>query len=107
LAESSRAALAIVHQVMFPLNDQPEGLSALLSHFEDGEAIYQFVCELLRCGALVALSFVRVHYPEVDMELLKSLPQTPSGRVDIENHYAACMDTADCIARQIITESDR
>jgi hypothetical protein len=40
LAESSRAALVIVHQVMFPLNDQPEGLSALLSRFEDGEAIY-------------------------------------------------------------------
>jgi hypothetical protein len=45
LAESSRAALAIVHQVMFPLNDQPEGMSALLSHFEDGEAIYRFVRE--------------------------------------------------------------
>jgi hypothetical protein len=70
LAESSCAALAVVHQVMFPLNDQPEGLSALLSRFEDGEAIYQFVREHLRCGALVALSFVRVHYPEVDMELL-------------------------------------
>jgi hypothetical protein len=55
----------------------------------------------------VALSFVRVHYPEVDMELLKRLPQTPSDRVDMESHYTACRDTADCIARQIITESDR
>jgi hypothetical protein len=92
---------------MFPLNDQPKGLSALLSRFEDGEAIYRFVREHLRCGALVALSFMRVHYPEVDMELLKRLPQTPSGRVDMENHYAACRDTTDCIAQQIITESDR
>jgi hypothetical protein len=107
LAESSCAALAIVHQVMFPLNDQPVGLSALLSRFENGEAIYQFVRKHLRCGALVALSFVRAHYPEVDMELLKGLPQTPSGRFDMENHYAACRDTADCIARQIMTESDR
>jgi hypothetical protein len=107
LAESSCAALAVVHQVMFPLNDQPEGLSTLLSRFEDGEAIYQFVRKHLRCGALVALSFVRVHYPEVDMELLKRLPQTPNGRVDMENHYAACRDTTDCIVRQIITESDR
>jgi hypothetical protein len=31
LAETSRAALAIVHQAMFPLNDQPDGLPALLS----------------------------------------------------------------------------
>jgi hypothetical protein len=40
LAESSRPALAVVHQVMFPLNDQPIDLSALLSRFKDGEAIY-------------------------------------------------------------------
>jgi hypothetical protein len=53
----------------------------------------------LRCGALVALSFVRIHYPEIDLELLKALPPTPSGRVDMDPHYAACKDTADCIAR--------
>jgi hypothetical protein len=107
LAESSRAALALVHQVMFPLNNQPEGLSDLLNRFKNGETIYKFVREHLRCGALVALSFVRVHYPEVDMELLKRLPQTPSGRVDMVMHYSACKGTADYIARQIITESDQ
>jgi hypothetical protein len=53
----------------------------------------------LRCGAVVALSFMHAHYPEVDLELLKTLPPSPSGRVDMENHYAACRDTADCIAR--------
>jgi hypothetical protein len=93
LAESSRAALALVHQVMFPLNNQPEGLSDLLNCFENGEAIYGFVREHLRCGALVALSFVRIHYPEVDMELLKRLPSTPSGRVDMVAHYSACKGT--------------
>jgi hypothetical protein len=25
----------------------------------------------------------------------------------MDHHYAACRDTTDCIARQIITESDR
>jgi hypothetical protein len=50
---------------------------------------------------------VRAHYPEIDLELLKTLPPTPSGRVDMDHHYAACRDTADCIARQIIIESDR
>jgi hypothetical protein len=107
LAESSRAALALIHQVMFPLNNQPEGVSDLLNHFENGEAIYGFVHEHLRCGALVALSFVRVHYPDVDMELLKRLPQTPSGRVDMVAHYSTCKGTADYVARQIITESDQ
>jgi hypothetical protein len=107
LAETSRTALARVHEVMFPLNNQPEGLPALLDRFENGEAVYHFVRQHLRCGALVALSFVRAHYPEVDLELLKMLPPTPSGRIDMDALYAACRETADCIARQIITESDR
>jgi hypothetical protein len=107
MAEMSRSALALVHDAMFPLNNQPEGMPALLERFENGTAVYSFVREHLRCGALVALSFVRVHYPEIDLELLKTLPPTPSGRIDMDPHYAACKATADCIARQIITESDR
>jgi hypothetical protein len=107
LVETSRSALALVHEAMFPLNDQPEGLPALLDRFENGNAVYSFVREHLRCGAMVALAFVRAHYPEVDLELLKALPPSPSGRVDMEHHYAACRGTADRIAQQIITESDR
>jgi hypothetical protein len=99
LSETSRAALALVHEAMFPLNDQPDGLPALLGRFENGVAIYRFVCEHLRCGALVALSFVRAHYPEVNLELVKMLPPTTSGRVDMDALYAACRETADCIAR--------
>jgi hypothetical protein len=107
LAKTSRSALVLVHEAMFPLNNQPEGLPVLLDRFENGNAVYSFIREYLRCWALVALAFVRVHYPEIDLELLKTLPPTPSGRVDMDHHYAACKDTADCIARQIITESDR
>jgi hypothetical protein len=106
LAETSRAALALVHEAMFPLNNQPNGLPALLDRFENGDAIYRFVREHLRCGALVALSFVQAHYPEVNLELVKMLPPTPSGRVNMDALYAVCRQTADCIAKQIITESD-
>jgi hypothetical protein len=107
LAETSRSALALVHEAMFPLNNQPEGLPVLLDRFENGDVVYSFVREYLRCGALAALSFMRVHYPEIDLVLLKMLPPTPSSRVDMDPHYAACKATADYIARQIITESDR
>jgi hypothetical protein len=107
LAETSRAGLALVHAEMFPLNNQPDGLPALLDRFENGDAIYRFVREHLRYGALVILSFVWAHYPEVDLELVKMLPPTPSGRVDMDALYAACRETVDCITRQIITESDR
>jgi hypothetical protein len=106
LTETSQAALALVHQAMFPLNDQPDGLSALLGRFENGEAIYRFIHEHLRGGALVALSFVRARYPEVDMDLVKMLPPTPSGRVEMDAHYSAWKQAADCIAGQIIVESD-
>jgi hypothetical protein len=41
------------------------------------------------------------------MELVKKLPPTPSGRVDMTAHYSACRQTADFIAAQIITESDQ
>jgi hypothetical protein len=107
LAETSQSALALVHEAMFPLNNQPEGLPALLDRFENGNAVYSFVREHLRCGAVVFLAFVHVHYPEVDLELLKTLPPSPSGRIDMEHHYAACSGTADCITQQIIIESDR
>jgi hypothetical protein len=107
LAETRCAVLALLHKAMFPLNDQPDCLPVLLGRFKNGDAIYRFVREHLCCGALVALSFVRAHYPEVDLELVKVLPLTPSGRVEMDALYAACRETADCIARQIITESDR
>jgi hypothetical protein len=58
LAEMSRATLALVDEAMFPLNDLPDGLPALLGRFENGDAIYRFIREHLRCGALVALSFM-------------------------------------------------
>jgi hypothetical protein len=99
LAKTSRAALALVHEAMFSLNNQPDGLLALLDRFENGDAVYRSVREHLRCGALVALSFVRAHYPEVDLELVKMLPPTPSGRVDMDALYADCRETVDCIAR--------
>jgi hypothetical protein len=91
---------------MFPLNDQPDGLPSLLNHLENGEAIYRFIREHLWCRALVALSFVRVHYPKVDMNLVKTLPPTSSSHVEMDAHYSACRQAADCIARQIISESD-
>jgi hypothetical protein len=50
LAETSHAALALVHEAMFPLNNQPDGLPALLDHFENGDAIYRFVRKHLRTG---------------------------------------------------------
>jgi hypothetical protein len=105
--ESCRAALALVHQVIFPLNRQPQGLGDLMRRFENGTAVYGFVKKHLFCGAQVALSFVRVRYPEVDMGVVGTLPETPSGMTLMTPHYDACRDAARSITETIITESDR
>jgi hypothetical protein len=78
----------------------------LLNCFENGAAIYRFVREDLRSGALVPLSFVQAHYPVVDMKLVKMLPPMPSGRIEMATHYSACRHATNCITAQIISESD-
>jgi hypothetical protein len=57
-------------------------------------------------ASFVALSFVRFYYPKVDMDLVKRLPLTPSGRTDMDPHYAAFHRAAKFIAAQIMDESD-
>ena len=78
-----------------------------MEKFGNGQAIYSFVRQHLICGANVALSFVRVRYPRVDMEAVGTLSETPSGRTDMGPHYAACIGAAKRIADQIIEQSDR
>jgi hypothetical protein len=99
--------MAVIHKVMFPLNDQPDGLPSLLERFKKGEATYRFVRQHLHCGAQVVLSFIRVHHPEVDMEVVGTLPPTRGGRTDMSVHYAVCHRATKAIAEQIITESDK
>jgi hypothetical protein len=41
------------------------------------------------------------------MELVKKLALTPSGRVDMTAHYSACKQATNCIAAQIVIESDQ
>ena len=56
--ETYRLALFRVHEALFPLNEQPQGLVALLKKFRKGKAIKKFVREQLISGANVALAFV-------------------------------------------------
>jgi hypothetical protein len=104
--KSCHAALALVHKVIFPLNDQPEGLHALMVRFKNKSAIYRFVRQHLLCGARVALAFIRVRYPDVDMKAIRTLPATHKGVTELAPHYAACDDAAKRITLQIIAESD-
>jgi hypothetical protein len=58
--ESCRAAVALVHWVIFPLNRQPRNIADLIRRFEDGSAVRSFVRQHLIGGAQAALAFVQV-----------------------------------------------
>jgi hypothetical protein len=105
--ESCRAAVALVHRVIFPLNRQPRNIADLIRRFKDGSAVRSFVCQHLIGGAQAALVFVRVRYPDVDMAIVDDLPVTPDGRVDMTPHYASCRRAAIAIADLSMAETGR
>jgi hypothetical protein len=68
--ESCQSALALVYSSVFPLNEAPPGLGALMHKFRDGAAIKGFMREQLVAGATTALARARAHYPQLDLEAI-------------------------------------
>ena len=63
--------------------------------------------EQLIGGAKVALAFVRVHYPSLDLKVVGwGLPLTPGGRWEMEAHYEAVLDSAESIIQLVENETD-
>ena len=54
LLEFCRSTLAKVHRTMFPHNEQPQGIPALLTRFRDGKAIQKMLRAELVGGANIA-----------------------------------------------------
>ena len=106
--ECCRSALAVVHSALFPLDEAPQGLYHLMRKFRRGEAIFDFVREQLIGGAKVALAFVRVHHPRIDLEVVGSgLPPPPGGgRVQMVPHYEAALRPAMNIVRLVEAEDN-
>ena len=74
---------------MFPLNHAPVGLVALMQLFSYGAAIKSFVRAQLITGAEMALALVRVHRPDVNLDVVTSgFPPGPA-RVQMQGHYGA------------------
>jgi hypothetical protein len=87
--ESCRIALDHVHHALFPLNDQPQGLWALLERFSHGAQITNFVRQQLVAGAPAALLCVRAHYRSLDFAKIgRRAPHYLDGEVeDLHPHY--------------------
>jgi hypothetical protein len=82
--ERCRAVLAMIYGIMFPLNPAPEGFTALMKKFCSVEAIRERVRQQLIGGAKVALAFIRIHQPYINLEVIgRGLPPPPGGRCGV------------------------
>ena len=79
-----------MHKALFPLDEQPQGLGALLARFRNGEAAHGFVRAQLVSGAIYALAFVRRRHPYLCMTGMGEFPPQPDGApTPMEHHYRA------------------
>ena len=68
LLESCRSTLAKVHRAMFPHNEQPQGIPALLMRFREGKAIQKMLRAKLVGGANIAFAYLRLHWSNFNFE---------------------------------------
>ena len=77
---SCHAALCNIYSAMFPLNRQPEGLSALMKEFCSYKEAKRLVRRQLIVGAKVALAVAKTHHPRLDFGKVALGPRVPTGR---------------------------
>ena len=107
--ETCRLALFRVHEALFPLNEQPQGLVALLKKFRKGKAIKKFVREQLISGANVALAFVRSHLPHLDFKRIAMgpAPIPGGGPVPMEEHNQETRVDALVLIYHVLKEEEK
>ncbi|KAM0894988.1 hypothetical protein ACQ4PT_024141 [Festuca glaucescens] len=99
LLESCRGTLAKVHRAMFPHNEQPQGLPALLSRFQDGEAIQKMLRAQLVGGANMAFAYLRMHWSNFNFE------GATNGLLEKE-HYTSTLGWARKVIRQVQDQTE-
>ncbi|KAM0844478.1 hypothetical protein ACQ4PT_057038 [Festuca glaucescens] len=85
-----------------------EGIAALMRKFFSVRAIKDCIRQQLIGGARVALGFVRVHHPQINLEVIGSgLPPSPDDRVQMEEHYVDALGPTENIVRLVEAEECR
>ena len=101
-----RDCLDYLHNALFPLNPCPSGLVKLMNKFKDGTRILKFIHREMVSGAWAALSWVKVHHPQVDLNLTaEGLPENDQGEWDMRPFYDAAFEPARKIIRQVHAET--
>ena len=75
--KKSQSCLKNIYRAMFPLDDTPSSLLALLTKFQDMSAVRKCARQQLVAGAKAALSIVHLHRPDVDVAAIASGPPVP------------------------------
>ena len=97
-----RDCLDYFHNALFPLNPCPEGLVKLLERFKDGTRVLKFIHREMVSGAWSALAWVKIHHPQVDLELIADgLPDNGQEETDMRPFYDVAFDPAKRIIRQV------
>ena len=68
--EHCRSALSMVYNTMFPRNPAPKDFAELMGKFSRVADIRKFVKLQLVAGAKLALAWVRVHKPKLDVDVI-------------------------------------
>ena len=93
--------LDYLHNCLFPLAACPNGLVKLLEKFKDGSRILKFIHREMVSGAWAALARVKVHHPQIDMDLVANgLPFNGLPKWDMRPFYDATIEPARKIIRQ-------
>ena len=109
-AERCREGLAMVQRTLFPLNPAPSTLGGLLDWYRNPREVRKYVREQLVNGAIVALSFVRIHCPRLDIaKICRGLPlrDGEDPRSNMQWHYDAVRRPAENVIRQLEWEEDQ
>ena len=109
-AERCRESLTMVQRSLFPLNTVPSTLGGLFNLYRDARYVRQYVHEQLINGAVIALAFIRVHCPCLDItKICRGLPVSAEGDPDahMQQHFDVVLRSAENVIWQLEFEEDK
>ena len=72
--ERCRRRFSNIYKAMFPLNPPVESFKDLMKKFGSMAGVRSLLRAQIIAGAQLGLSFVRVHHPNLDMDVISRLP---------------------------------
>ena len=108
--ERCHQGLDMVQRTMFPLNPAPSTLGGLLDWYRNPKDVREYVHEQLINGAIVALAFVRVHCPRLDIaKICRGLPSSygEDPTSNMQPHFDVVRRSAENVIHQMEWEEDQ